>query len=86
MPADVEQVKINFADIAAGAENAGAIRLDKLLARSGLADSVSDGLRKIKQKAVRVNGEVKSEPILRVQVPTELTLRVGRNMRRVSIS
>jgi tyrosyl-tRNA synthetase len=86
VPADVEQVKINFADIAAGAENAGAIRLDKLLARSGLADSVSDGLRKIKQKAVRVNGEVKSEPILRVQVPTELTLRVGRTMRRVSIS
>ncbi|HZR30244.1 MAG TPA: tyrosine--tRNA ligase [Terriglobales bacterium] len=86
VPEHVEQVKINFSDIAAGTENAGAIKLDKLLARSGLADSISDGLRKIKQKAVRVNGEVKSEPILRVQVPTELTLRVGRTMRRVSIS
>ncbi len=86
VPEDVEQVKINFSDIAAGTENAGAIKLDKLLARSGLADSISDGLRKIKQKAVRVNGEVKSEPILRVQVPAELTLRVGRTMRRVSIS
>ncbi len=86
VPEHVEQVKINFSDIAAGTENAGAIKLDKLLARSGLADSISDGLRKIKQKAVRVNGEVKSEPILRVQVPTELTLRVGRAMRRVLIS
>src|SRR5207302_3282113 len=36
VPEHVEQVKINFADIAAGTENDGAIRLDKLLARSGV--------------------------------------------------
>ena len=37
----------------------GLMRLDKLLARVGLADSVSDAVRKLKQKAVKVNGEVK---------------------------
>ena len=35
----------------------GGIRLDKLLARVGLAESVSDAVRKIKAGAVQVNGE-----------------------------
>ena len=77
---------MRYADIAAGGDGSQAIKLDKLLARCGMADSVSDGLRKIKQKAVRVDGEVKSEPILRLRVPAELTVRVGRAIRRVSIS
>ncbi len=35
----------------------GAIRVDKLLAKIGLADSVSDAVRKIKAGAVEINGE-----------------------------
>jgi tyrosyl-tRNA synthetase len=34
----------------------GAIRVDKLLARIGLAESVSDAARKIKAGAVEING------------------------------
>jgi len=47
---------------------------------------VSDGLRKIRQKAVRVDGEVKTEPVLKVKLPAELTLRVGRLLKKVKIS
>lgn len=62
------------------------MKLDKLLARCGLAESVSDGLRKIKAKAVQIDGAVKTEPILHVTVPAEMTIRVGRMLRKVTIS
>ncbi len=61
------------------------VKLDKLLAHSGLAESVSDGSRKIKQKAVRINGEVITRPLLEVHLPVELTVRAGRRLRRVLI-
>lgn len=54
-------------------------------ARTGLASSVSDGLRKIKQKAVRVDNEVRFEPLLKIKVPAELTVRVGRLLKKVTI-
>ncbi|MGD0513462.1 MAG: tyrosine--tRNA ligase, partial [Terriglobales bacterium] len=46
------------------------IRLDKLLARCGLADSVSDGSRKIKQKAVSIDGKTET----RLEVPLSLPI------------
>jgi len=85
VPADIPQVSVSYADIAVK-DGAGAVRLDKLLARCGLAESVSDGLRKIKARAVQIDGAVKIEPILHIKVPTELTIRVGRSLRRVTIS
>ncbi|HYY68481.1 MAG TPA: tyrosine--tRNA ligase [Terriglobales bacterium] len=85
VPADIPEVAVNYTDIAAK-DGGGAVKLDKLLARCGLADSVSDGLRKIKAKAVQINGTVKTEPILHIKVPTEITIRVGRLLRKVTIS
>jgi len=85
VPADIPQVSVSYADVAAK-DGAGAVKLDKLLARCGLAESVSDGLRKIKAKSVQIDGAVKTEPILHVKVPAELTIRVGRSLRRVTIS
>ena len=61
------------------------IRLDKLLVRCRLADSASDGSRKIKQKAVRINGEIATEHVLKIRLPTELTIRVGRSICKASI-
>ena len=40
-----------------GVTKDGAIRVDKLLAKVGLAESVSDAVRKIKAGAVEINGE-----------------------------
>ncbi len=84
VPQEVETVAVKFADVA-GPEDS-SVKLDKLLARAGLADSVSDGARKIKAKSVRVDGEVKTEPILHVKMPAELTIRVGRLLKKVAIS
>jgi tyrosyl-tRNA synthetase len=84
VPENVETVSVAYADVA-GSGN-GNIRLDKLLAKTGLADSVSDGARKIKAKSVRVDGEVKTEPVLSVSVPAELTVRVGRLLKKVTLS
>ncbi len=87
VPEDVETVSMAYVDIAAGGDpSAKAIKLDKLLARCGLASSVADGLRKVKQRAVRIDNEVKSEPILRISVPAEFTVRVGRLLKRVTIA
>ena len=85
-PENIEQVNVAYGDVAATSNNGDAVKLDKLLARCGLADSVSDASRKIKQKAVRVNGDLKTELILPVQLPTELLVRVGRNIRKVAIA
>jgi tyrosyl-tRNA synthetase len=85
-PEDIEHVRVSFADVAAASTDGTKVKLDKLLARCGLAESVSDGSRKIKQKAVRIDGEVTTELVIPVQIPSELTLRVGRSLRRVSIS
>ena len=85
-PENVEKVDVPYPEVAAGGRDGHAVKLDKLLARCGLAESVSDASRKIKQKAVRVDGEVKTELILPVQLPAELLVRVGRNMRKVAIA
>ncbi len=86
VPENVEQVAVKYGEVAARHGDGTAVKLDKLLARCGLAESVSDGLRKIKQNAVRVDGEVKTDPILPLKVPAEFTLRVGRLLRKISIS
>jgi tyrosyl-tRNA synthetase len=85
VPADIAQVSVSYADVAAK-DGGGAVKLDKLLARCGLAESVSDGLRKIKAKSVQIDGSVKTEPILHVKVPAEMTIRVGRQLKKVTIS
>ena len=87
VPENIEHVVVRYPDVAAKSNASdGVVKLDKLLARAGLANSVSDALRKIKQNAVRINNEVKSEPIVHVKVPAEFTLRVGRLLRRVTIT
>jgi len=52
--------------------------LGKLIYRQGLADSVSDAVRKIKQGAVRVNGEVTTDPLTRPNADEIVTLQVGK--------
>jgi tyrosyl-tRNA synthetase len=62
------------------------VRLDKLLARCGLADSVSDASRKIKQKAVSIDGETEMRLEVPLPLPTELAIRVGRKIKTVAIT
>ena len=87
---DLLLVSVLFPDVAApNASNVGGnvqVRLDKLLARTGLATSVTDGLRKVKQNAVKIDGELKTELVVAVRLDAEFTLRAGKRMVRVAIS
>ena len=79
VPSDIETI-----DLPEGVRSANAIRLDKLLAKIGLADSVSDAVRKIKAGAVEVDRSKRSDLMLD-QASAMLTIQVGRKWKRVRI-
>jgi tyrosyl-tRNA synthetase len=81
VPDDVEEV-----EVAAEQTPNGKVRLDKLLAKVGLAESVSDAVRKLKQKSVKVNGEVQTAPAVSLDTSTPVTLQVGRKIKKVRFS
>lgn len=83
LPDDVPEVNLAQADIASAT---GAIKLDKLLVRCGMADSTSDGQRKIKQNAVKLDGNVVTTPTLDRRAPFSALLQCGRHVARVQIS
>ena len=68
-----------------GVTKDGAIRVDKLLAKIGLTDSVTDAVRKIKAGAVEINGE-KVKDLALASPPAELTIQVGKKWRKVTAS
>ena len=77
VPAEIETVALPE-----GVETAQGIRVDKLLARIGLAESVSDAARKIKAGAVKINEAVVKDLILAAPAP-ELLIQVGKHWCRV---
>ena len=81
VPGDVEEVEASVEVMPDGR-----VRLDKLLAREGLADSVSDAVRKLKQRAVRVNGELKTDPVASLDLNQPIVLQVGRKIKRVRVT
>jgi tyrosyl-tRNA synthetase len=97
VPEDVQEVRVPFMDLLAPhhAEAAGErvgeilesgqfpVKLDKLLVRVGLAASVTDAVRKIKQNAVRHNGKVQTGPVCFWDFRKENLIRVGRKIKKV---
>ncbi len=59
------------------------MKLDKLIALASLADSISDAVRKLKQKAVKVDGEIKTDPIIFWNPRNDMTLRVGKKIKKI---
>jgi len=59
------------------------LRIDKLLARAGLAGSVSDAGRMVKHGAVKVNGAVVNDPTKIIEISARPTIQVGRKIKRV---
>jgi tyrosyl-tRNA synthetase len=63
------------------------VRIDKLLVEARLAESASDGGRKIKQRAVSIDGELIEKPKLGLPLPARfLIVRAGRSMKQVGIA
>jgi tyrosyl-tRNA synthetase len=59
------------------------LRLDKLLARAGLASSVSEASRMLKQKAVKANGTAISDPTTVIDISEGVILQVGRKIKKI---
>ena len=89
VPEAVEQVSVSFAKVATKERNG--IHVDRLLVEAGLASSISEANRKIKEKAVRVDGTV-IDPAHRVllitpnPVHTSITIQLGRAIKKVTIT
>ena len=78
-PADTETV-----ELPPQASSEKGIRVDKLIALVGIADSVTDATRKIKAGAVEINGNVQKELLLTGARGT-LIVRVGKKWKRVRV-
>jgi tyrosyl-tRNA synthetase len=77
IPADIPTVRLP-----APVRTSGGIRVDKMLAQIGLAESVSDAVRKIKAGAVAINGS-RIRDLLLSDAPSELIVQVGKHWRKV---
>jgi tyrosyl-tRNA synthetase len=77
VPADIESVALPERIM-----KDGAIRIDKLLARIGLAESVSEAVRKIKAGAVEING-VRWTALTWAEPAPQMLIQVGKNWRIV---
>jgi tyrosyl-tRNA synthetase len=75
VPENVEEVTIEVPD--------SQLRIDKLLARVGLAESVSDAARKLKQGAVKVHGKVINDPTTVLDISSGVIVQVGRKIKKV---
>ena len=89
-PESVELVTLAAEDVKAprsqalnGSEES--YKLDRILVLIGLADSGTDAQRKIKQHSVKIDGNVCEQLHLTLKPPVELTIRIGRQIRRVKI-
>jgi tyrosyl-tRNA synthetase len=77
VPSDIPEAAMPDGVLAAGG-----IRVDKLLPKIGLADSVSDAVRKIKAGAVEINAE-RLNNLIYSGTGGELLIQVGKNWRRL---
>jgi tyrosyl-tRNA synthetase len=77
VPADIQTVPEPE-----GVRTTAGVRVDKLLAKIGLAVSVSDAVRKIKAGAVEINGQRVHDLVL-ADASAELIVHAGKNWRRV---
>jgi tyrosyl-tRNA synthetase len=78
-PADTETVQLPET-----ARTDKGIRIDKLLAGIGLAESVTDAARKLKAGAAEINGEIHKDLLL-TGATSLLVVRVGKKWKRVKI-
>jgi tyrosyl-tRNA synthetase len=61
------------------------VRIERLIYKAGLAESLSDAKRKIEQGAVRINGEVKTKLADSLKLDLPHMVRVGKKLKRVCI-
>jgi tyrosyl-tRNA synthetase len=80
---NVEEVSIPFTSVADGDQT---IRVDKLLVAAGLSASRAEAQRKIKENAVSIDGNTVTDFSLRLSLPANPVVRLGKKMKRTVIS
>lgn len=80
-PTEVEKRSVPFDQVMASSALPGIrlLKVDRLLAKSGLASSVTEGTRKLREGAVSINGQRWKEPIYRLDQSNEILVQVGRH-------
>ena len=82
---DLEKVAVSMADVAGPEPNQ--IRLPKLLVALGLAASGAEANRKIAERAVKLDGEVVSDALVRLMgMPAQVSVRLGKRAKVAVIS
>jgi len=97
--AKIRSVRINIADALPDSNEGGTaqnissdlsdieiVRADKLIREAGFAASTTEAGRKIKEKAVHINGHTIENPAIRVSPKEPLLIRVGKRMKRVVLT
>jgi tyrosyl-tRNA synthetase len=78
---DLEEVSVAYADLVgpSGLPGELAIRLPKLLVQLGLAPSSAEAGRKIAEKAVKLDGDVATNAVVRLEkLPARMVVRLGK--------
>jgi tyrosyl-tRNA synthetase len=84
VPESVETVSISRTEVQTLISDV--IRLDKVLLLAGLVSSASEGQRKLKEGAVRVDGKKHAENVMTHRAGTpDFSLRVGKRIRQIRI-
>jgi tyrosyl-tRNA synthetase len=96
VPEDIETATIRLQDYLLSdawglrdfSKDGGIVRLNKILAATGMAASVSEAARMLKQNAVRVDGKVLTESNAHLEAAVfqkrEFIVQIGRRMKRIS--
>src|SRR5256712_1859089 len=97
-PADVDEIRVRIADLgpmsleggvfqritwAASDSNGFVVKTEKLIRQAGLVASATEAARKIKEKAVSINGEVVQGVAIGISPDIPITVRVGRKIKRI---
>ncbi|MFC5862470.1 tyrosine--tRNA ligase [Acidicapsa dinghuensis] len=85
---DLEEVTVVYADVVgpSGPPGTLGIRLPKLLVKLGLAASGAEASRKITEKAVKLDGETATNPVIALEkLPARLVVRLGKRAKAAVI-
>jgi tyrosyl-tRNA synthetase len=97
-PEEIEEIRIRIADLAPLTPDGGAshrvtgdgseaqhfaVKTEKLLRQAGLASSGAEAVRKIKEKAVSLNGSIVNAIAISIVPDKPIIVRVGRKVKRV---
>lgn len=94
VPEDIPRVDVRFGDICSEDPfkfkdvlytMEWQIRIDKLLFKAGFVSSNSEGARKIKERAVKVNTSVVTELMMKLRIASDIVVRAGRTVKSVHI-